>query len=366
MRFEKPFLSRLVLILTGITAASLNSIAATAQESGPTGRFALPDGFQSGMHAVLLGVGARFSIQDEGGSSVLVLVDGEPLLFDVGPMAVQRLAKAGVNPGLVRQLFITHLHMDHISGFPEFLSLNHTFGGRVHVVGPPAVTGMVEGAKAFLDVDLRAIERLLGRKTDVTVTEVDRSRVVLETDKYTVTAAQTPHMDLEGPHSFAYRVESKYGSVVVSGDTAPSLNVLELAESADLLIHEVFIDPTTSIDQAVLEALDPETREALRKGPDTLEDGLRAQPPRFGHSVAAEVGKLASAADVQTLVLYHRPVFASTQSEYALATRVWGLSESAVSYDNRSNLIAAVKEHFDGPVIMGEPLMVFRPGSADE
>ena len=336
-----------------------------ANETEPADRFSIPDEFQSGMHAVLIGTGARFSVQDEGGSSVLVIVDGEPLLFDIGPMSVQRLAKAGFNPSLVQHVFITHLHMDHISAFPEFLSLNHTFGGQVNVYGPPAVRNMVDAAKAFVEFDLKAIERAFSRKTDVTVTPVAGGQIVLKTDKYSVSVAQTPHMDFEGPHSFAYRVQSKYGSVVVSGDTAPSLNVLELANEADLLFHEVFKDPTKSIQKDVLNALDAETKAAFLEGADRLEEGLREGPPRFGHSIASEVGKLASAANVKKLVLYHRPVVAATREELELATRVWGLSEDAVSYESHSELLALAKQYYKGPVIMGEPLMVFHVGAGD-
>ena len=340
--------------------------SAAAYDTDGDGAFAIPDEFQSGMHAILIGAGSRLSVQDEGGSSVLVIVDGEPLLFDIGPMAVQRLAKSGVNPSLIQHVFITHLHMDHISEFPEFLSLNHTFGGKITVYGPPAARSMVDGAKKFLEFDLAAIERGFGKKTDVSVNQVVGGRVALETEKYSVSVVQTPHLDIEGPHSVAYRVKSKYGSVVISGDTAPSLNVVELADKADLLFHEVFIDPTDVIDDETLETLDAKTRAAFIEGPDRLEEGLREGPPRFGHSVASEVGKVASAAEVKKLVLYHRPVVAGTQNDLEIASRVWGLSADAVSYDRLSNIIAQTKQHFDGPVIMGEPLMVFRVGASDE
>ena len=316
--------------------------------------------------AILLGAGSRLSVQDEGGSSVLVIVDGEPLLFDIGPMSVQRLAKSGVNPSLIEHVFITHLHMDHISEFPEFLSLNHTFGGKISVYGPPAARSMVEGAKTFLEFDLAAIERGFGKKTEVLVKQVVGGQIALKTEKYSVSAVQTPHLDFEGPHSFAYRVQSKYGSVVISGDTAPSLNVVELANDADLLFHEVFIDPTNVIDDEILETLDAKTKAAFVEGPDRLEEGLREGPPRFGHSVASEVGKVASAAEVKKLVLYHRPVVAATQNDFEIATRVWGLPADAVSYDSLATIVAQTKQHFDGPVIMGEPLMVFRVGASDE
>jgi ribonuclease BN (tRNA processing enzyme) len=37
---------------------------------------------------------------------------------------------------------------------------------------------------------------------------------------------------------FAYRFETEYGSIVFSGDTAVSANLVRLDQGADLLVHE--------------------------------------------------------------------------------------------------------------------------------
>ena len=344
------------LLLLGVSQAFGEQAAARGSSSVPS------EAFKTGMHAVLTGVGARFSVRDEGGSGVLVIVDGEALQFDIGPMTVQRMAKAGFNPSAVGRLFISHLHMDHISAFPEYLSLSHMFGGEVNVYGPRGAKAMVSGAEAFLEFDFDAMERAGGRKLHVVVTELEQGQVVLETQDYTVSAVRTPHLDIEGPHSFAYRVQSRYGSIVISGDTAPSLNVLELAKGADLLIHEVFQDPSSIVGEPAFERLDPDTQALLKRGPDRLADGLRHQPPTFGHSVPAEVGKLAAEAGVAKLVLTHRPVFAATMEDRHLATSVWGLAQSDVSFATRTELLVEARRHFSGPVIMAEPLMHFEIG----
>lgn len=335
-----------------------NERAAEDKDNG----LSIPDAYKSGMHVILLGVGARFHVQDEGGSSVLVVVDGEPFLFDVGPLAVQRMAEVGINPAQVHHLFVTHLHMDHISAFPEFMSLNHLFKGRIRVFGPRGVSDMVAAAKAFLKFDLGYLEPHLGPPA-VHTSEIVEQRTVLDEAGVTVTATPTPHTDKEG-ESFAYRLESAHGSVVITGDTVPSLNVVALADGADILIHEVDLDPKAPIDEALIRDYSQEIKDRLRRGPVKLSDGVRGAPSGWnGHSTASEVGKVAEAAGVGTLVLYHRPVFAATPAHLRKATRVWRLPEDRVSYASKAELISSVATHFDGPVVFGEPLMVFELGA---
>lgn len=88
--------------------------------------------------------------------------------------------------------------------------------------------------------------------------------------------------------AFAYRIDSKYGSVVVSGDTAYSENCIRLAQGADLLLHEV-------IDLPGILATFPD-------GP--TRDGIEVHL-RESHTPYSEVGKVAEKAGVGSLVLHH-------------------------------------------------------------
>ncbi|MEV5551331.1 MBL fold metallo-hydrolase [Streptomyces sp. NPDC052309] len=98
----------------------------------------------------------------------------------------------------------------------------------------------------------------------------------------TVTAVLVPH----GPvfPSYAYRFDTPYGSVVFSGDTSASDNLVRLARGADILVHEVI-----DLDFYADSGLD-----------DALLDHLRVS-----HTDVTEVGPLAERAGVGTLVLSH-------------------------------------------------------------
>ena len=355
------------LFLFGVDASAEQPVRRLADASQEGPRDGLDARFQQGMHVVLTGVGARFSIQEEGGSGVLVIVDGEVLQFDMGPMTVDRLAQVGVHPKAVDHLFISHLHMDHISDFPRFISIHKHTGGQVRVYGPAGTRNMTQGADQFLSFDNDMMSRMTTLSLAYPVTDLTKSGVVLSTEKTTVTAAQTAHLDIPGPYSFAYRVDSEYGSVVISGDTVPSLNVVDLAKGADLLIHEAVFDesmyPPPDRSDGALAQLTPYGREIVRRPTIKLADGARTDG--FGHSEISEVAKVADKAGVGKLVLYHRPPVAATQAERDLVD-LWGLSKTQADPALIAAFLAAASNNFDGPIVMGMPLTVFEIVDTDK
>ena len=68
----------------------------------------------------LLGTGSPAPLIHRAGSSYLVELAGEKLLFDCGPGAVRRLLEFGVAPTAISGLFLTHLHYDHCVDYAYF------------------------------------------------------------------------------------------------------------------------------------------------------------------------------------------------------------------------------------------------------
>ena len=60
---------------------------------------------------------------------------------------------------------------------------------------------------------------------------------IYEDDRVEVLATLVDHGQMTP--SYAYRFNSDHGSVVISGDTTLSPNLLELADGCDVLLHEV-------------------------------------------------------------------------------------------------------------------------------
>lgn len=111
---------------------------------------------------------------------------------------------------------------------------------------------------------------------------------VYEDDKVKVTATLVRHMPVAP--AFAFRFDTDDGSVVFSGDTGPSANLVRLARGADVLVHEV-------ITQQWVDTLFPEPRDP---GQEALRNHLLV-----AHTLPEDAGRVAEEAGVDTLVFSH-------------------------------------------------------------
>ena len=86
-----------------------------------------------------LGTGNAFNTDGRGSQSLWVEpAGGEPFVVDAGPTALAAMARWKLEPGSLGRLFLTHLHGDHIAGWP-FLVLYFVFAA--HRSRPFAVFG---------------------------------------------------------------------------------------------------------------------------------------------------------------------------------------------------------------------------------
>jgi ribonuclease BN (tRNA processing enzyme) len=123
---------------------------------------------------------------------------------------------------------------------------------------------------------------------------------VFEDENVVVSATRVQHGS-DVPNAYAYRFDDKHAgrSVVFSGDTAPTDNLVALARDADLLVHEVIFVP--GIDQ-LLQSVDPKVRPTLRK--HLVES----------HTSTDQLPAVAKAANVKRLALCHLgPAFIPAQ-----------------------------------------------------
>jgi ribonuclease Z len=263
--------------------------------------------------ATFLGTGAATPTVDRNVAGLAVQREGETILFDCGEGNQRQMMRYGVGFSFT-EIFFTHYHADHILGVTGLL---RTMGlqdrtAPVTLYGPRGAQRILGAAIAL------GIER---NKFPVEINEMkpgDRLRreqydiVVFETEHRpdTIGFALAEHTRLgrfnperarelgipEGPlwgrlHKGETIVLEDGRSVapadlvgaprrgrtlVYSGDTRPSLAVVEAARGADLLIHEATF------------------------GSDELE---RAK--ETGHSTAAEAARVAVEAGVRRLVLTH-------------------------------------------------------------
>lgn len=200
------------------------------------------------LKVVLLGTGAGPLVNlQQYGTSTLVEAGGQRFLFDCGRGATQRLTQAGVPLGSITRLFLTHLHSDHIVQLPDLLLTGWAGGQRavpLAVWGPAGTRDMMEHLQQAFAFDIRmrrdVDEHFSAAGITVVSHDVTTDSVVFAENGVTVTAFLVDH----GPvrPAFGYRVDYAGRSVVLSGDTRVSENLVRHARGTDVLVHEV-IDP---------------------------------------------------------------------------------------------------------------------------
>ncbi len=313
--------------------------------TGATG--AVPVAPPTGTQLVLLGTqgGPNVNLRRSQNASAVV-VDGRPYLIDCGYGTVRSLVASGVGFQQVGSVFLTHLHDDHTSDVPALLTQQWT-GSKATpttIYGPYGTAALVEAAIAFLkaNADIRITDE--GRTTrpealfkgqDITATA--KPAPAFSDDRVKVTTVENTHFPERAKASMRYRsishrLDTATRSIVITGDTAYSPGVVELARGADLFVCEV-IDLTiynNMIAQAKAQEAKGVTNSVARHVAET-------------HSTTVDVGRMAAEAKVKTLVLSHL---------------LPGSNRNATQEFPDTTYIEGVRQHFSGQVIIGRDEMV--------
>lgn len=298
---------------------------------------------KKGMTVYTLGTGGGPIVSaSRAGICTAVCVDDATYIIDCG-MGSIRNYRSHCTWGELRGIFITHHHSDHIYDLGSYLLTGwqvpgESFSRPIQVYGPgkpPRIPALDEKHAHSVDIKVGCcgahdhpmvgtadmVDALINRvfASDVAIRMADEGRsspnewvkghdiVIPAAAKADPVTARHPTMEpfeiYRDEHvvvsailvdhrlcypAFGFRIDSRYGSVVVSGDTTYSENCIRLAHGADVLFHEV-------IDLDAILATFPEgpTREGI------------AVHLKESHTSFEQVGKVAQAAGVKQLVLHH-------------------------------------------------------------
>ena len=241
---------------------------------------------------VLLGTrgGPRITDYKPSPSANLIVWNNVPFVIDTGYGATFKLVEAKFPLPALRYTFITHHHSDHNAEF-GLLVYNAWATGLQTPIEAYGLAGMKQLAQGFWDAYRFDIETRMadeGRpdlRRLVNVHEYTQGEVMAEAG-VKVTALRNLHPPIT--ESFALKFELPGKTIVFSGDTAFFPPLAAFAKGADILVHEAMYAPALE--------------ELVRRNPNaaTLMAHLKAS-----HTLADDVGRIATDAGVKKLVLSH-------------------------------------------------------------
>ena len=281
------------------------------------------------------GVGTRLILLGTGGgprprkassaAAQVIVVNDAAYVIDCGDGVARQLVCADVSLDTLRHIFITHHHSDHNADYGNLIWLAWAAGlrTRVDAWGPPPLRKMTTLIFEMNEYDIAtriANEGRVPLAPLVHVHELREGGLVMKDDNVKVTAALVDHPPVVP--AFAYRFDAADRSIVISGDTARSDNVVGLAQGADVLVHSALYVP--AVDRLVAR----------------VPNAARLKQSIIAHQTSAEdAGRVAEAAGVKTLVLSHLV----PADDPEVTEQMW---------------TDAARAHFRGRVIVGKDLLV--------
>lgn len=186
------------------------------------------------VQVTFLGAGDAFNSGGRCHASYLVTAPGTRVLLDCGATALKALKGAGIAARDLDTIFVSHLHGDHFAGIP-FIVLDSIYDQRrtqpLTIVGPPNTETRIrelyrclyrELSEYPLPFALEFIEVMPGTPQRVGAFDILPFRV--------------PHQ--QNHVSLGYRLTIEDKTVVYSGDTGWTEDLVTQSQGADLFICE--------------------------------------------------------------------------------------------------------------------------------
>jgi ribonuclease BN (tRNA processing enzyme) len=318
----------LAVVATALPAVACSNAAAADQNQD-----------SSADKIVFLGTqgGPNFS-EKRSETATAIIVKGRLYLVDCGYGALAGLIKAGLPPMEIDAIFLTHLHDDHTADLPAILTHVASMGRArtLTVYGPGGTHGLIEKIKGMLWINANI--RIADEARDNRMLSFLRSEELGDKMRLDITQGvslswvENTHYskssDIKDTASLALRFD--FGkSVVFSGDTSYSQALVSLAHEADYFICEI-------MDEKAMRAIFDRMKRngALPEKNDGIWHHILNS-----HSTTDQVGRMAKAADVKQLILYH-------------------LLPGALQEVPDSSFREAIRKYYTGPVVVSQDGMV--------
>jgi len=296
------------------------------------------------IHLFLAGTGTPLSGKSRAGSCAVVIAGKHFFMIDAGAGSWKNIVSEKLPVNKLSGILLTHYHSDHITDTGEAANQSWLQGrteGSLPVYGPEGLEQVVEGCNRLYSLDRSYRTALHGEKALPGEAGLlaakpfmwygkTKSVVILEDKGLKITAFEVDHSPVKP--ACGYRLDYNHRSIVISGDTRKSENLLRYSWGTDLLIHEV---AAKHLSERAADFL-------IAKG--YQREGEMVQRLKDFHTTAREAAEIAQKSAVKKLVFTHiAPSFPPTVPQSVL----------------KLLFFKGFNKMFKGPVIFGKDGMWF-------
>ena len=261
-----------------------------------------------------MGTASAIPTKTRNHASIVMKIYDRTVLFDCGEGTQKQIMNAQVSPMKIDDIYITHLHGDHILGLPGIIQ-SLAFRGRtrqLNIYGPPGITNLIEHIKklGYFTISYEIIVHEI-MDDDVVIYQQNNFLIKAMKMKHTITnyaykieEIKQPKflrpkaielgvppgplfgklqagnsVTVDGKEIFPEQVlgpPRKGVKLVYSGDTVPQEKMIYFAKEVNVLIHEA-----------------------------TFAKEYKDKAMENGHTIAEDAALIAKEANVNQLILTH-------------------------------------------------------------
>ena len=207
---------------------------------------AFAQGIAAKTQIVMLGTGTPRPTPNRFGPATAIVVGDRAYIVDAGPGVVRRAAAAAekgipaLDPVKITVAFLTHLHSDHTTGLPDLIFTPWVMNRpELTIYGPEGTEQMTQHILQAWSDDIETRTKGMEKQKPLVVHAYDaKPGVIYQDNRVKVTAFPVPHG--EWKQAFGYRFDTPDRSIVISGDTSPSDEIVRQCHGCDVLIHEMY------------------------------------------------------------------------------------------------------------------------------
>ncbi|MCP4176303.1 MAG: MBL fold metallo-hydrolase [bacterium] len=245
--------------------------------------------------AITVGTGSPIYSENRVRPCTVIQYSGNYIVVDSGDGSLNSMEKSRLPLRKITGIFYTHHHLDHNADAIPLLIQSRLRGSEALIVGPsvPSTKKFVDFILSFYKDDIIYRCRKTGTSyekfCDIKVKEISKP-TEFDLGKMKVSTTDVVHTI----PTYAYRFDYDGKSIVVSGDTSYSKNLITLSKNADILV----------MDSGGIK-YEKTGRGKRRQNKKRKRSTVNNQNANKAHSSLKEVAVMAEKSNVKTLILTH-------------------------------------------------------------